>query len=248
MKKVSGFLLFISLVFVFTACTPVDFDFNDPTEIEFIHDEFLYPNQNNELIDNDDMVELFGEENINFGPVPPSWKSLCGNDSICFKVDGMNYDTCIRFIFDLYHPGEIIPSHAAPPDYDASVNIHLFNAQEQCAFKHHMRTRDTYGADYTLDVDTAYIIGHDLQFTTYYRGKTYGNGNPTVVMIISGTMVFDTITSGDNKTLVFKGVKDYVFGKKILGYEYQPINAYAPGTIEIRRHPRLSPACKWNAQ
>jgi hypothetical protein len=103
-----------------------------------------------------------------------------------------------------------------------------------------MNTRDTYGNNYFLDLETAYIIGHDNLFTTYYQGKIEGNGNPTVIMIISGTLV---IENG-----VILGVKDYIFGKKILDYDYQPTNAYAPGTIEIKTHPGLSPCCEWNAK
>ena len=233
MKKTSIFLILLSLTWFFQACNAVDFDFNDPQDIKTIQDAIQ--------LENADLWELFGEENIHFGPVPPSI-----GDSICFMVNGLYYDTCIRYIFDLYNNNEPILSHADPPVYDASTNVHLFHNQYQCIFQHELRTRDSYNSTYALHLDTAYIIGHDNVFTTYYVGKIGGNGDPTVAMIISGTLVYDTITSGGTQTLVFKGVKDYLFGKKILKYEYQPTNAYAPGTIEIKKHPGLSPSCEWD--
>lgn len=240
MKRICCFLAFASLVLSFSACTPLDIDFSNPQDVETIQKEFMFE-MNEVLEENNDLVELFGEENINFGPVPPRW-----TDSICFKVEGMDYDTCIRYIYDTYHDNAIILSHAAPPSFDASINVHLFHNQDQCIFKHEMKTRDAYANYYLLELDKAYIIGHDNQFTTYYQGKTIGNGNPIVIMLISGTLVFDTITNGNTQTIVFKGVRDYVFGKKILDYEYQPTQAFARGTIEIKRHPGLSPSCSWD--
>ena len=235
MKKNRCFLVFIGLAFCFYSCTPLEIEFNDPQDVELIHEAHSFIDMNGNLQSNNDLVELFGEGNIHFGPVPPTW-----GDSICFKINGMEYDTCVRFIFDTYNNNAIIPSHADPPEFDASVNTHLFYDQNQCVFKHKMNTRDTYGNNYFLDLKTAYIIGHDNLFTTYFQGKIEGNGNPTVIMIISGTLV---IEDG-----VIIGVKDYIFGKKILDYDYQPTNAYAPGTIEIKKHPGLSPCCEWIAK
>ena len=234
MKKVCFILVLTALAFYFNSCSHVDIDFNDPQEIEFIQDEFMYE-KDGVLTDNNDLVELFGEENINFGPVPPTW-----NNDICFIVDGMDYVTCIRYIYDTYHNDENTLAHTDPPIYDASINIHLFQNHEQCVFKQQIKTHDQYGSTYTLDLDRTYIIGHDSLFTTYYKGKISGNGNPTVAMIISGTMVYDPITGE------FKGVRDYIYGKKILDYEYKPTNAYAPGTILIKKHPGLSPKYEWD--
>lgn len=234
MKKINCLLVFSLLACWFQACKPVEIDFNNPEDIKFIQDEFLYE-VNQELKANNDLVQLFGEENINFGPVPPNW-----GDSLCFKVNGMDYDTCVRFIFDTYNNNAIIPSHAAPPAYDASINIHLFFDHNQCVYHHKMKTRDTYANYYTLDLEKAFIIGHDSLFTTYYQGKIEGNGNPTVIMLISGTLVTDP------NTHECIGIRDYLFGKKILGYEYQPTQAFADGTIEIKKHPGLSPCCSWD--
>ena len=231
MKKTIVFLMFLGLTWCFHSCTAVDFDFDDPQDIEAIHEEFFFENENNM-----DLVELFGEENIHFGPVPPSF-----GDSICFKVDGLFYDTCVRYVFG--PDGNPFPSHTAPPTYDPSTNVHLFYDHVQCIFKHKIRIYDTFNNIYFQEIDTAYIIGHDSLFTTYYVGNFAGNGNPKVAMIISGTLVFDTIAPD---SVVFKGVRDYLFGKKILGYETQPTNAYAPDTIEIKKHPGLSPSINWN--
>lgn len=234
MKKTCRFLVLSWLACSLLACSPLDIDFNNPQDVNPIQDEFMFE-INEVLTENNDLVALFGEENIYFGPVPPAW-----SDSICFKVDGMEYDTCVRFIYDAYHDDQIIPSYASPPDFDASINVHLFYDKDQGVFKHEMKTRDPYANYYVLDLEKAYMIGHDSLFTTYYQGKTLGNGDPTILMIISGTMVLDKATGE------FIGVKDYTFGKKILKYEYKPTNAYAPGTMEIKKHPGLSPKCSWN--
>lgn len=240
MKRTYRSIVLTCLALCLFACSPLDIEFNDPQDSVTIQDEFMYE-INGILVDNNDFVELFGEENIHFGPTPPTW-----NDTICFKVEGMEYDTCIRFIYDPYNDNAIIPSHAAPPDYDASINIHRLYDQDQIVVQHEMKTRDPWANYYLLEPQRVNIIGHDDKFTLYYQGITTGNGDPTVIMLISGTMVFDTITTNNVQTLVFKGVKDYLFGKKILDYEYQPTQAYAPGTIEIKRHPGLSPSCSWN--
>ena len=240
MKKNCRFLVIIGLACCLFSCSPLEIEFNDPQEIETIHDAFLSELNGS---DNDDMVLLFGEENINFGPIPPQW-----SDDICFRVEGMEYDTCIRYIFDIYNNNQPILSHADPPTYDGAINTHLFYDQDLCLFKHKMRIHDTYGVDYNLDLDKAQIIGHDNKFTIYYKGKIQGNGDPTVVMLISGSPVYDTITTNNTQTLVFKGVQDYIFGKKILDYDSQPTNAYAPGTIEIKKHPGLSPSCEWDSK
>lgn len=243
MKNICYSLILISLTLSFFACSPLDIDFNDPQDVEEISDAFLTYDPNGNPTDNDDLIELFGEDNIHFGPVPPTW-----GDSICFQVDGLYYENCIRYVFDTYNNNEPMLAHTDPPVFDPSTNIHLFYDPNQCLFKHKIITRDTYGNNYEMDLEKAYIIGHDSLFTTYYKGKVKGNGNPTVAILISGTLVFDTITTGNAQTVEFKGVRDYLFGKKILAYEYQPTNAYAQGTIEIKKHPGLSPRCEWDAK
>ena len=232
MKKTCRFLVLSWLACGLLACSPLDIDFNDPQEINFIQDEFDFLNNPA----NEDLLDCFGRENIHFGPVPPTW-----SDSICFMVDSLVWDTCIRFI---YGPNDVIqPSHADPPesgDFDGSITVHLFHDLRQVVFKHEMKTRDTWANYYVLDLEKAYIIGHDSLFTTYFQGKTIGNGNPTIIMLISGSMAFDK-TTGE-----FIGVKDYVIGKKIIEYEEKPSPGFAPGTIEVKRRPGLSPKCDWN--
>lgn len=240
MKRILRFIVITSLALSFFGCTPLDIEFSDPQVIETIQEEFMFE-VNEALQENNDLVELFGEENIHFGPVPPSW-----NDSICFLVNGMDYIACVRYIYDPYNDNAIIPSHADPPVYDGSKNLHLFYDHTQCILNHKMKTLDPYMNYYLMSLEKTYIIGHDSLFTTYYQGKTEGNGNPTVIMLFSGTMVFDTITNGNSQEVVFRGVRDYIFGKKILDYEYLPYQAAAPGSIEIKKHPGLSPSCSWD--
>ena len=238
MKTIRFFALFIGLALGFSACSPLDIDFNNAQELVSIQDEFTFEDLNGNLIQNNDLVELFGEQNIHFGPIPPSWK-----DSICFTVNGMEYGPCKRWI---YGPNNTtMPSGAASPEgsWDGSIVSHLFYDQNQCVFKHKMETQDTYHNVHNMDLGKVYLIGHDSLFTTYYQGKIEdGNGNPTVIILISGTMAFDSHTGE------FLGVKDYLFGKKILDYEYQPTQAFAPNTIEIKKHSGLSPKSEWIEQ
>lgn len=233
MKKIRHLLVLTALACCLFGCSPLDLDFKDPENFQSIQDEFS-SQIDQALTENNDLVELFGEENIHWGPVPPTWK-----DSICFKVDGMDYDTCVRYIYAPSYPNTTL-SHAIPPDFNPSINVHLFYDQNQGVFKHEMKTRDPYANYYFLDLEKAYMIGHDSLFTTYYQGKTIGNGNPTIIMLISGTLVFDK-NNGE-----FVGVREYILGKKILSYETQPSQAYAHGTIEIMRHDSLSPKCSWD--
>lgn len=234
MKRTTFFLILLGLTWCFHACTAVDFDFNDPQDIETIQEEFFFNLDNSE---NSDLWELFGEENINFGPVPPSF-----GDSICFFLDSVSWITSVRYIFDIYHNNEIIPSHTDPPEgYDlSSKNVHLFYNQTQCISKQKIKTKDSHQNIYSIELDTVYITGHDSLFTAYYLGKTIGNGDPTVAMIFSGTLVYDSINTDS-----IIGVRDYLYGKKILHYDYHPTESYAPGTIEIKKRIGFSPCCKW---
>lgn len=226
MKRVTVFLA-LSIAFLSCEREGIDFDFNSPQDIQKV---------NLTLLNNNDLIEHFGESNIHFGPVPPNL------EGISFKVTGMNYDYCERYVFGPTPDAPPIPSHVDPPTYEPSINHHHFFDHLQSISKHRMMTFGTHGDIYTKENDTIYVIGNNNNFTAYYIEKTTGegSGNPTNAILISGTLVYDK----DGK---FIGVEKYRIGKKILEFEYHPtIPTYAQGTIEIKRHDELSPRFEWD--
>lgn len=229
MKRLKFTTVLLTLAFVCFSCEreAIDFDFNSPQEIQKV---------NQTLRDNNDLIEHFGEEYIHFGPVPPSL------EGISFKVTGMDFEFCERYIFGPTPDDPPILSHADPPTYEASINHHHFFDHTQGLSKHRLMTYGTHGDIYTKENDTIYVIGSGNDFTAYYIEKTdeEGSGNPTNAILISGTLVYDQ--NGN-----FIGVEHYRIGKKILDYEYHPtINAYAKGTLEIKRHDEFSPRYEWD--
>ena len=242
MKKLT-LLLLLTLPFMLACCgkiPPLDLGFSNPSDVFDIDSVFSFEN-----VDNHDLLTHFGSENINFGAFPPAL------DSIQFKVEGMDYLYCDRYI---YNPatGEIIHSHADPPTYEPSDYQHHFKDHHfgQNMAWHKLKTRDPSGNIYTRTNDTVYVIGHDSLFTVYYLEKFFeeGSGNPTNAIIISGTLVYDSTTVNDSIIVNFVGVRDYIIGKKILKYDYMPTQAYAPGTIEIKKHPGISAYYKWDTE
>lgn len=205
----------------------IDIPINDPQDIEFIHNH----------IDRD-LIDAFGEEHIHFGHTPPSL------EGISFKVKGMDYDTCVRYIFNVDPTLPPIISHTDPPTYDGSTNYHHFFHHIESITKHKLKTVDTHNDAYIRENDTVYVVGIDslLVFTAYYEEvlNEEGLGHPTNGIIVSGTLVYDN--QG-----IFVGIKDYRIGKKILRYEERPtIPSYAEGTIEIKTHSGLAPAEEWD--
>ena len=249
MKKHTHLLSLLALPLFFLACSadPIDFDFSGPQYIPDIDSAFVF----NDTL-NHDLLEAFGEENIHFGPFPPAL------DSIQFKVIGMDFVFCKRFIFDTYHNNQPIPSHADPPTYEASIYMHHFRRHHtgQGISWHRLKTQDPSQNIFTRTNDTVFVIGHDSLFTVYFIEKTFdeGSGNPTNAIIFSGTVVNDTVEVVQNgvtvKKPVFRGVRDYIIGKKILRYDYVPDlsthGCYAPGTIEVKKHPGISNYYLWD--
>jgi len=204
----------------------IDADLTDPQEVKSMMD-FLPQ----------DLLDAFGEENINFGPTPPD---LSG---VSFKVNGMDYVTSIRYLFGPTDDDEYIISTTTPPTYDATIYYHHFMDQTEHISKHNLKTVDASQNIFTRHNDTIYIIGHAPYFTAYYLETIQDSlsGRPTNYIILSGTLVTDP------ETQEFVGVRDYRIGKKIRNYEYRPITpSYAPGTIEVKTHEGLSPAHVWD--
>lgn len=229
MKKLKFLTAILALSFGFYCCDreAIDFDFSDPQEVEKV---------SNTLQNNDDLIEHFGEEYIHFGPVPPNLEGLS------FKVTGMEFDYCQRYIFGPNEGDPDIQSHADPPTYEASIYHHHFFQQVQGISKHRLKSIGPHGDTYIKENDTVYVIGSGHDFTAYYieRVTEEGSGNPTNAVLISGTLKYD-----DQGHIL--GVEHYRIGKKILDYEYRPtINSYAKNTTEIKRHDGLSPCYEWD--
>lgn len=210
-----------------TACNKwegIPIEFHDPQDIMFL--EEVLPIE---------LIHAFGEENIHFGPAPPNL-----ND-ITFKTEGMDYDTCIRYIFG--PNGETMLSPTAPPTYDGTLYYyHLWNHQEQLS-SHKLKTVDPSGNTFIRTNDSTYVIGHDSAFTAYYQETILEphSGNPTNYIIISGIVLRDPTTDE------FIGIKHYRMGKMIKCYDHQPeIPSYAPGTLEVKRHDALCPRYVWD--
>lgn len=239
MKRTTSIaVLFLSL-FMITSCTDgINIDVNDPQHIEFI-----------EVAIDQNLIEAFGEENIHFGHTPPSL------EGISFKVVGMDYDTCIRYIFNVNPNEPPILSHTDPPTYDGSTNYHHFYNHIDNIASHKLKTIDSHNDTYTRENDVVYVIGNanSNQFTAYYEEELQeeGSGYPSNGILVSGKLEFTTDTIISANDTVYKkkfiGVKDYRLGKKILRYKERPsIPSYAEGTIEVKKHPGLAPAVDWD--
>ena len=226
--------LFLCLAMI-TSCSEegIDIDVHDPQHIVFIHGQ---DGDGNILIDQD-LVEAFGEEFIHFGHTPPDL------EGISFKRQGMDYVSCVRYIFNVDPSQPPILSHTDPPTYDGATNYHHFFNHTENTATHRCKTIDSYNNTYLREIDPAYIIGVNESncFTVYYEEvlQEEDSGHPTNAFLISGTLVYDD--QGN-----FIGIKDYKMGKKILRYKERPvIPSYAQGTIEIKTHSALSLAEDW---
>ena len=226
MKSISLIGLFLSLVCI-TACNKwqgIPLEFQDPQDTQFL--EEVLPSS---------LIQAFGEEHIHFGPLPPNL------EEISFKVEGMTYDTCVRYIFG--PNGEVMLSPTAPPTHEGTLYYHHFWNQKEQIAQHKLKTSDPSGNIFIRTNDTIYLIGHDSVFTAYCQETIPEpqSGNPTNYIIISGTVVRDP------KDNTFVGIRNYRMGKMIISYKQQPdIPSYAPGTIEIKKHDGISFYYEWD--
>lgn len=230
MKKANSLLVLLFSLVMMASCSKdgVDIDVIDPQHVEFIN-----------IVIDQDLIDAFGEEYLHFGHTPPNL------EGISFKVRGMDYDTCIRYIFNAQDPdAPPIQSHTDPPTYDGSTNYHHFFDHAENISHHKLKTIDPYNDTYIRENDTVYVVGVDdsQYFTAYYEEiiKEEGSGHPTNGIIISGKLEYDD--QG-----VFIGISNYRIGKKILSYREHPTKpSYAQGTIEIKTHSGLAPAEDWD--
>ena len=237
MKKTVLFTTFFLSLVLMASCSKsgIDINITDPQQVKFIQ----------EHIDTD-LIDAFGVQYLHFGHTPPNL------EDISFKVQGMDYKTCKRFLFNIDPTQDPIQSHADPPTYDGSTNYHHFFQHTESYASHKLKTIDPYNNTYTRENEIVYVIGDASSncFTVYYEEEIQeeGSGHPTNGIIISGTLVYDA--NGQ-----FLGIQDYRIGKKILRFKERPtpnaqgvIQSYAQGTIEVKTHAGLAPAEEWDKQ
>ncbi|MBP5573125.1 MAG: hypothetical protein J6X40_03055 [Bacteroidales bacterium] len=226
MRRTFPILLLLFCGWWLTACQEhdgIDFDFFEPPKLDSILG--VVP---------EDLVEAFGEEHFHFGPNPPTLEELS------FKVDGLKYVKALRYVFG--PDGTPMPSQAAMPPMDMTRYFHHFYNAGKGFSGHRLKTIDPSNNQFLRENDSVFVIGNGNQFTAYYIDsiQEYSSGNPVNAVIVSGTIVWENDT-------VFKGIKNYRIGKKILRYGHHPaVPSYAPGTIEVKLHEGLCPALAWD--
>lgn len=170
---------------------------HDPQIVPFITDTVRWPR---------DLLELFGEEHVNFGDTPPHM-------AFAFRVARQQY---VATNLDPAESPEIGSFTPVP-------HRHEFRDQyiQVCRYTHGM----TLGGGNTLEnrIDTVYITGHDSLFTVYFHETFHTPGTPTHAVVMSGTLL-------GSSALI-----DYHYGYKIVCYAdtVVPANIYPLNSIFI---------------
>ncbi|MCR5645142.1 MAG: hypothetical protein K6F96_01950 [Bacteroidales bacterium] len=188
----------------------IDLDIHDPQHILWVED----------VID-DDLLELFGEEHIHFGHTPPNL------DGVSFMVNGLFYDTCVRYRKVTINGVSSIEPSYVNPGFENSVYKHHFFHQDGNIIQQRMFIEDHNHNQSLIECDTTYLVGSGDDFSVYFKWKIYSEqeGNPTWAFLVSGTLVYDSTS--------LLGIKDYRIGKKIIDIEIPPVAGYYPGTCMI---------------
>lgn len=137
---------------------------NDPQRIPFITDD-RWPSE---------LLELFGEENVNFGDTPPRLECE-------FKS---NHQYVATNLPDGESPsiGSITPV----------IHYHKFcNPYLQICKYHSMNS----GENTEHIIDTVYIIGYEKKFTAYYLETWTTIGRPTLAVVMSGELADEGIVN-----------------------------------------------------
>ncbi len=170
---------------------------HDPQVIPFITDTAQWPQ---------DLLELFGEEYVNFGDTPPRL-------DFSFRVDRQQYAATNLDP----HESPIIGSYTPVPHFHSFHDQYL----QVCQYVHSM----TLGGENTIvnQIDTVYVTGHDSLFTVYYHETFPTTGTPTHAVIMSGTLTSSM------------AVINYRYGYKIIGYAepFDALGVYPPNSIFV---------------
>lgn len=130
---------------------------HDPQIIPFITDERWSP----------ELRELFGEEHVNFGDIPP-------------QLD-------CEFVSNHQYAATNLPYGESPSigSMTPVVHYHKFDNQYLQICQYHSMNS---GENVQHVIDTAYVTGHDNKFTVYYLETLSTGGTPTLAVIISGEL------------------------------------------------------------
>lgn len=135
---------------------------HDPQKIPFITDERW----------SSELRELFGEEYVNFGDLPP-------------HLD-------CEFVSNHKYTATNLPEGQSPSIGSTTpiVHYHKFDDQYlQICHYHNMNS----GENVVHNIEDAYITGHDNKFTIYCIEQLSTGGAPTLAVIMSGELSEDGI-------------------------------------------------------
>lgn len=176
---------------------------NDPQEIPFITDYLP-----------DDLLQLFGEENVHFGDQPP----------------------VIDMEFKSQH--EYVATNLQPPYAPQEGGL------SPISYYHKLRRQYLQTADY-IGMNTeeskcklispVYLTGRGNDFTAYFYESPQTEGSPEHAVVMSGTLTHD-------------GIKNFIYGYKILRYtdSIVPSVAYPVNSIFILKDwDGLAEVCPW---
>ena len=191
--------VFISLTVLLASCMGPGNDtilVNDPQNIESITD--YMPK---------DLLDYFGEENVNFGDYPP-------------KIDH-TFSSKHKYVFtNLNTPNAPQPGQISPViRYHKFHNQYLAIADYVATTSEQMHFNPSSPYD---SVSPVYIIGHDSLFTAYFYEESQAAGNPTWAVVISGK-------------ITDCGISNYRYGYQIMSYAESPTpeNVYPVNSIFV---------------
>ena len=197
--KYKEIVSFVALTVLLASCMGPGNDtilVNDPQNIESITD--YLPK---------DLLDYFGEENVNFGDYPPKIEYSFSSKH---KYVSTNLTTP-----NAPQPGQISPV----------IRYHKFHNQYLAIADYVSTTSEQMHFDPSNPNDSVspvYIIGHDSLFTAYFYEESQAAGNPTWAVVISGK-------------ITDSGISNYRYGYQIMSYAELPVpeNVYPVNSIFV---------------
>lgn len=176
---------------------------NDPQDIPFITDYMP-----------EDLLNLFGEENVHFGDQPP-------------RVD-MEFKSMHQYVATNLQP----PYAPQPGQLTPVIHYHKLNQQYLQIAEYVSKTSEEA---YCKVIRPVYLTGAGNDFTVYYHESPQTDGHPEHAVLLSGT-------------LTANGVKDFMYGYKIMKYNDSvvPPTVYPANSIFIfKDYDGLAEVCTW---
>lgn len=176
---------------------------NDPQDIPFITDYLP-----------EDLLNLFGEENVHFGDQPP-------------RVD-MEFKSMHQYVATNLQP----PYAPQPGQLTPVIHYHKLNQQYLQIAEYVSKTSEEA---YCKVICPVYLTGAGNDFTVYYHESPQTDGHPEHAVLLSGT-------------LTANGVKDFMYGYKIMKYNDSvvPPTVYPANSIFIfKDYDGLAEVCTW---